>query len=144
MLNIENVNHIGIRISEKSQAVAFYELLGFELKQDAGFEEGHPIIMQHPSGVVLNLLGPADQKGTNNILMDVPEKHTGITHFALTVENLNDARSFVKENNIAITGSFSFSGMSAIFIRDPDRNVIELDAYDQNHATDMGGYSDHP
>jgi len=30
MLNIENVNHIGIRIKDKSRSVAFYKLLGFE------------------------------------------------------------------------------------------------------------------
>ena len=33
------------------------------------------------------------------------------------------------EHDIPITGSFSFGDLSAIFIRDPDRNVIELDAY---------------
>ena len=41
------------------------------------------------------------------------------------------AKIVMKKNNIAITGSFSFGNMSAIFIRDPDRNVIELDAYDE-------------
>jgi len=62
MLNIESVNHIGIRIKEKSRSVAFYELLGFEFVEDVGFEEGHPIIMKHPNGVVLNLLGPANMQ----------------------------------------------------------------------------------
>ena len=60
MLDIEKVAHIGIRVSDKSVSVAFYELLGFRTLSDTGFENGHPIIMQHPSGVVLNLLGPAD------------------------------------------------------------------------------------
>lgn len=144
MLDIENVNHIGIRISSKDESVAFYELLGFEFKNDAGFEEGHPIIMRHSSGVTLNLLGPSNQSENSNILMDVPEKYTGITHFALTVKDLNDAKAFVLENNISITGSFSFDGMSAIFIRDPDRNVIEIDAYDQSDSSEMSGYSNHP
>ena len=128
MLDIENVNHVGIRIRDKNRSVSFYRLLGFEFITDAGFEEGHPIVMRHPSGVVINLLGPSTRAETENILMDVAEKHTGITHFALTVKDLDEARSFVAANEIAITGSFSFAGMSAIFIRDPDRNVIELDA----------------
>ena len=59
MLNIQSVNHIGIRISDKASSIAFYEKLGFVLKTDAGFEDGHPVIMKHDSGVVLNLLGPA-------------------------------------------------------------------------------------
>ncbi len=144
MLDIEAVNHIGIRIKEKARSVAFFELLGFELVTDTGFENGHPIIMEHPSGVVLNLLGPADTPGDSNILMDVDEKHTGITHVALTVSSLDRAQNFMSENNIQITGSFNFGNMSAIFIRDPDRNVIELDAYASCATDEESGYSDHP
>ena len=144
MLAIESVNHVGIRIKDKSRSISFYKLLGFELRSDFGFEDGHPIIMQHRSGVVLNLLGPATSSGDSNILMDVDEKHTGITHVALTVSSLEDARSFVSDNDIAITGSFSFGTMSAIFIRDPDRNVIELDAFISGDGADSGDYSNHP
>jgi lactoylglutathione lyase len=143
MLNIDSVNHIGIRIREKSRSVEFYELLGFEFINDAGFEEGHPIIMKHPSGVVINLLGPSNMPDGKNILMDVSEKYTGITHMALTVRSLGFAKTFMKDNEIEITGSFSFNGMSAIFVRDPDRNVIELDAYGQNEKQDMDEYSGH-
>jgi catechol 2,3-dioxygenase-like lactoylglutathione lyase family enzyme len=144
MLNITHVNHIGIRISDKSRSIDFYSVLGFELIDDVGFESGHPLIMKHSSGVVLNLLGPADVPGDTNILMDVDEKHTGITHFALTVGSLAQAKEFVSEHDIQITGSFSFGNMSAIFIRDPDRNVIELDAYDPATPCVDDGYSYHP
>lgn len=144
MLNIENVNHIGIRIRDKSRSIAFYQLLGFEQTMDAGFEDGHPIIMQHPSGVVLNLLGPATSSSDSNILMDVDEKYPGITHFALTVSSLEQAKLFLSDKGIELTGLFSFGNMSAVFIRDPDRNVIELDAYESNTHEDMEGYSNHP
>ena len=144
MLGIESVNHVGIRISEKSRSIDFYELLGFDLISDHGFEDGHPIIMKHPSGVVLNLLGPATVSETSNILMDVTDKYTGITHVALTVSSLDDTKDFVIRHDIAITGSFSFGKMSAIFIRDPDRNVIELDAYGAEQEDNMGDYSNHP
>ena len=144
MLNIQSVNHVGIRISDKSVSEPFYETLGFRFRGDAGFEQGHPIIMKHPSGVVLNLLGPANASPGVNILMDVPERHPGITHVSLTVESLEDTRAFLDEKEIAITGSFSFGDMSAVFIRDPDRNVIELDAYGEVETAGTGGYSDHP
>lgn len=144
MLEITNVNHVGIRISDKARSIDFYSLLGFDLINDAGFESGHPVIMQHPSGVVLNLLGPADTPGDVNILMDVDEKHTGITHVALTVASLSQAKEFVSGHDIKITGSFSFGEMSAIFIRDPDRNVIELDAYNGAAADEDDGYTNHP
>ncbi len=144
MLEIEAVNHVGIRVSEKSRSVAFYESLGFALVTDAGFEAGHPIIMRHPSGVVVNLLGLATAVGNSNVLMDVEEKYAGYTHVALTVTSLESARSFLAEEGIAITGSFSFGDMSAIFIRDPDRNVIELDAYGSGFSDDTSGYASHP
>ncbi len=144
MLNIESVNHVGIRIEDRSRSVAFYDMLGFELIEDAGFNDGHPIIMKHPSGVVLNLLGPANAGSGKNILMDVTEKYPGYTHIALTVSDLDLAKSFMQANDIEITGSFSFGDMSAIFIRDPDRNVIELDAYGKVNKEDLSGYSNHP
>jgi len=144
MLEIEAVNHVGIRVTEKSRSVSFYETLGFAFVADAGFEAGHPVIMRHPSGVVVNLLGPATAGAGTNILMDIEEKHPGYTHIALTVSSLESARSFMADHDIAITGSFSFGEMSAIFIRDPDRNVIELDAYGSQGPDDTSGYANHP
>jgi catechol 2,3-dioxygenase-like lactoylglutathione lyase family enzyme len=144
MRGIEGVNHVGIRISDKNTSIDFYGKLGFEMRSDHGFEAGHPIVMQHPSGVVLNLLGPATVSGRGNILMDVEDKHTGITHVALTVSSLEDAKRFLADEGVDITGSFSFGNMSAVFIRDPDRNVIELDAYGDAAGVDDSGYADHP
>ena len=144
MLDIKSVNHIGIRVRDKSRSMDFYENLGFQLIQDVGFDKGHPVIMKHRSGVVLNLLGPANTIDGSNILMDVDEKYPGYTHIALTVSSLDDAREFMKTNGVEISGSFSFQNMSAIFIRDPDRNVIELDAYGEVDKEDPGGYSNHP
>ncbi len=81
MLNIEAVNHIGIRIQDKSVSLSFYEIPGFNFK--------------------------------------------------------------LAKHNIPLTGSFSFGNMSAVFIRDPDRNVIELDAY-RYLEQDAGEYKNHP
>ena len=150
MLDIEKVDHIGIRISDKSASIAFYERLGFRTLSDTGFEKGHPVIMQHPSGVVLNLLGPADMPNDRNILMDVGEKYPGITHVSFRVASLEDAKRFLADHGIALSGQFSFKDLEAVFIRDPDRNVIELDAYSgeepETRAAGDGptGYRAHP
>jgi len=144
MLNIEAVNHVGIRVGEKQRSVAFYAFLGFELIQDAGFEAGHPVVMTHPSGVTINLLGPASITNDTNVLMDVDEKYTGITHVALTVSSLDETKAFLNAQELEITGSFSFGNMSAVFIRDPDRNVIELDAYGDSGSDNLEGFSSHP
>ncbi len=150
MLDIEKVDHIGIRVSDRAVSIAFYERLGFRTLADAGFEKGHPIIMQHPSGVVLNLLGPANTTHDTNILMDVDEKYPGITHVSFKVASLDAAKAFLAESGIPLSGQFSFRDLRAVFIRDPDRNVIELDAYaGEEPETRAGpaedvGYRAHP
>ncbi len=126
MLKMNNIDHIGIRISERERSVAFYELLGFEMVADGGFDEGHPIVMVHPSGINFNLLGPANAKQGENVLMDEADKYPGITHVAMKMESAEDTEAFVTANNIPITGRRSFRGTETIFIRDPDRNVLEL------------------
>ncbi len=150
MLGIEKVDHIGIRVSDKSVSIAFYERLGFRTLSDTGFEKGHPIIMRHPSGVVLNLLGPADMPNDKNILMDVGEKYSGITHVSFKVASIAAAKQFLSEQGIALSGQFSFKDLRAVFIRDPDRNVIELDAYigaepeTRGGVEGLSGYDAHP
>ena len=150
MLGIEKVDHIGIRVSDKSVSIAFYERLGFQVLSDTGFENGHPIIMRHPSGVVLNLLGPADMPNDRNILMDVDRKYPGITHVSFKVASIEEAQRFLAEHDIPLSGQFSFKDLRAVFIRDPDRNVIELDAYaGEEPETRSGedgsaGYRAHP
>ena len=149
MLDIEKVDHIGIRVREKAVSIAFYERLGFRTLSDTGFEQGHPVIMQHPSSVVLNLLGPGDAGDGRNILMDVEEKYPGITHVSFKVGSIEAATRFLAEHGIALSGQFSYKDLRAVFIRDPDRNVIELDAYagdepDTRSGGEGAGYGAHP
>jgi len=126
MIDITNFDHIGIRISDREKSVAFYELLGFELIVDGGYDHGHPLMMLHPSGININLLGPATARQGENVLMDEKPKFPGITHMALKVKDAEETEAFVAANGIAVTGRRDFEGTRAIFIRDPDRNVFEL------------------
>lgn len=126
MLDIEKIDHVGIRVSDKNTSIKFYEDFGYKVIMDAGFDKGHPVIMVHPSGEVLNLLGPATHMAGENVLMDVPEKYPGYTHIALRIKSVEEAEQLFDKLEIEITGRRSFDGGSALFIRDPDRNVIEL------------------
>ncbi len=45
---------------------------------------------------------------------------------AVKVKDADATEAFVTENGIAITGRRDFRGTRTIFIRDPDRNVLEL------------------
>ena len=127
MLDIKRIDHVGIRVHQRDRAVDFYADLGFEIRGEGVFAKGQPVIMEHPCGVVINVLGPANQDDGPNVLMDVPEKHAGYTHMALRVSSLEDTRVFLAERGIEITEELTFGNLHAVFIRDPDGNVIELD-----------------
>lgn len=126
MIDMKNIDHVGIRISDRGRSVAFYELLGFEMIADGGFDKGHPLVMVHPSGINFNLLGPATARQGENVLMDEVQKYPGITHVAIKMGSSEATEAFVKASGIEITGIRSFRGTETIFIRDPDRNVLEL------------------
>ena len=127
-MNISNIDHIGIRITEKNAALDFYKILGFQLEQEVDFDA--VIIMKNNSGVEINLINNGkDISDGKNILMDVPEKHPGFTHVAFSVESILHVMEVLEKNNIAISQgpvTFGRDGHVSIFVRDPDRNTIEL------------------
>ncbi len=124
---ITGIAHIGIRVHDLARSVAFYEVLGFT--KTAGPIGPEPVaILDHPSGVEINLVLNAPSATAPNILMDVPEKHPGITHIALLVPDLDAARATIEAAGITLSGGpIQFMPTArGFFIRDPDRNVIEL------------------
>ncbi len=124
---IAGLAHIGIRVHDLERSVRFYELLGFT--KTAGPIGPEPVaILDHPSGVEINLVLNAAQAAEPNILMDVPEKYAGITHFALLCPDILAAKASLEAVGITLSGGpIRFGpGAQGIFVRDPDRNVIEL------------------
>lgn len=127
MINIVRINHIGLRVTNLEVSRAFYEKLGFEFI--IGPVGPEPVaVMEHPCGVNINFILNSTDSETLNILMDVKDKHTGYTHIALEVENLQDVKSKLESHGFKITGGpiTTPEGASFIFIRDPDSNVIEF------------------
>ena len=127
MKEIIGINHIGIRVTNLESARAFYEQLGFIFM--AGPMGPEPVaIMEHPSGVNINLILNADTKIAENILMDVTERYPGYTHVALDVNNIKSVQNAIEELGIHITeGPITLpNGGVMFFIRDQDRNVIEF------------------
>jgi lactoylglutathione lyase len=139
---IERVDHIGIRVRNLDRALAFYRGLGFDLVRRA---EGDDVaIIRNEHGLELNLIfnaNPGDP--ATNILMDVPDKFTGYTHIALRVASIPATIAALKANDIAITQgpvSFGESGQVSVFVRDPDRNVVELRGREQGIVEGVARY----
>ena len=127
MKQIFGINHVGIRVTDQEKARKYYEQLGFEfIVGPIGLE---PVaIMEHPSGVNINFILNADSGITENILMDVPERHPGYTHMALDVTDIEAIETSIRNLEIEITeGPITLpDGGVMLFIRDQDRNVIEF------------------
>jgi catechol 2,3-dioxygenase-like lactoylglutathione lyase family enzyme len=118
-------DHVGIRVSNRDISRAFYEKFGFV--ETEYFADDQANEMETPSGVRINLIMNG-VKRTNNILLDEPIKHPGITHLAFVVEDLAKLQTWLQANKIAITeGPKQFSPRRiTLFIRDPDGNVLEF------------------
>lgn len=121
-------DHIGIRITDREQSIAFYERLGFV--QTAIFPEHEANEMETPDGVRINLImNGAKRAGNRNVLMDEPIKLPGHTHPAFIVDDLARLQQQLERSGIHITEGPAAIGprRMALFIRDPDGNVLEFD-----------------
>ena len=60
--------------------------------------------------------------------MDVDKKYPGYTHYAIEVISAEKAKQHLEAMGFSITeGPVTFGdGKTSIFIRDPDKNVIEF------------------
>lgn len=126
MKEITRINHVGLRVRDLEVAREFYGRLGFRFL--AGPIGPEPVaIIEHDSGVNINLILNASKEASpNNVLMDVPQKHTGFTHIALEITDADAVEAQLAALGIEITERVEFEGARFFFVRDPDGNVIEF------------------
>lgn len=116
-----------MRVRDAARSEAFYRKLGFEQVWAGGPEP--VVILRSASGVEINLVVNAATDGAN-VLMDLPEKRSGWTHIALRTELGVDALvAQLAADGVALSGGPEQLGAAwAVFVRDPDGNVLELRA----------------
>ncbi|MFI4966149.1 MAG: VOC family protein [Caulobacterales bacterium] len=131
MYKVGQIDHIGIRVTDRDRARAFYEALGFVFDPQEDSPRGKSIGLVNDAGARINLIYNAQptERG-DNVLMDIPDKWSGYTHAAFLVESIDELVAWLGQRGIAITEGPSVFGhgrRKVCFIRDPDRNVIEFD-----------------
>ena len=128
MIDIDAVDHIGIRVRDLDAAMEFYRAFGFELMMKAS--DDAVAILKNSHGGESNLSENAKTENDGkNILMDIGDKYPGYTHVALHVSSIKATMKGLRDNDITITQgpvAFGEDGHVSVFVRDPDRNVIEL------------------
>ena len=128
MIKIKSIDHIGIRVADKDRAIEFYNLFDFKLVRAADNDD--VTVMKNDHDVEINIIFNANNTNkNNNILMDEMDKYPGFTHIAFRVDSIKNTIEKLNENGIKITQgpvAFGEDGHVSVFLRDPDRNTLEL------------------
>lgn len=113
-------------MADLARSQEFYRRSGFELVAQG--EDDYVAILKDSSGIEINLIINAnDDNDENNILIDISPKYPGYTHVALEISSIDQTVKALEESGIPTSGGpMRFGDGMALFIRDPDRNVIEL------------------
>jgi len=126
-VKLEALNHIGVRVRELRRSAQWYAHLGFRLIWQS---EQHKVacLRNDEIGVELNLIfNSDDSSGGKNVLMDIETKYPGFNHLSFRVSSIEDTITALKAAGIEIReGPVSLGGEIAVFVRDPDLNVVEL------------------
>jgi catechol 2,3-dioxygenase-like lactoylglutathione lyase family enzyme len=127
MVKLEGLNHVGIRVRELRRSAEWYAQLGFRLVWQS---EAHKVacLRNDEIGVELNLIVNSDDScGDRNVLMDVTPKYPGFNHLSFRVTSIQDTVAALTAAGIEIReGPIALGGEIAVFVRDPDLNVVEL------------------
>lgn len=124
---VTGYEHVGIRVSDRESAMAFYTALGW--REETDLPEHSANEMVNADGVYINLVfNGARRPDARNVLQDEPIKLPGVTHVAFVVERLDELLARLAALNIPLTGGPEvYNGRRrVIFIRDPDGNVLEF------------------
>jgi catechol 2,3-dioxygenase-like lactoylglutathione lyase family enzyme len=120
------IDHVGIRVTNRARALAFYQQLGFAIDPDFSNDGVAEIV--NDAGLRINLIFNGETRlDGKNVLLDLPNKWPGYTHAAFIVDRLDDLTDWASKNGIAITeGPVDWGRRVTCFIRDPDGNVLEF------------------
>src|SRR5215471_11601162 len=126
-VKLQALNHVGVRVRDLGRSAAWYSQLGFRLVWQS---ERHKVacLRNDDAGVELNLIFNSDDaNGGKNVLMDVAPKYPGFNHLSFRVRSIRDTVAALEAAGIEIKeGPVSLGGEIAVFVRDPDANVVEL------------------
>lgn len=136
MVRITTYEHVGIRVTDRARAIAFYEKLGWREQLDLPKAQANEMVNE--AGVRINLIFNGVATGRGNLLQDDPLKYPGVTHVAFVVEKLDALLALCVRENIRITEGPLMIGTRRLvcFLRDPDGTVLEFNEI-QNTEEDV-------
>lgn len=126
-----NFNHVAISVINAEESIEFYKKFGFEeFKSWRAEDESIKINMLKLNNTVLEMFCYKEYtklpETANTTATDLPV--LGTKHFALGVENIEQAKEFVIKNEIAndIEIKVGRLGKPYFFIKDPNGILMEI------------------
>lgn len=123
--------HLGLRVADRDEAVAFYTAIGYE------------VVGRMPkttSGQLTMLKLPADDAVSVELAFDPTEggrnRGTGLSHFVIKVESMHSTITDLRAKGIEVAEPESPDGsvdFLTTWITDPDGNRIELVQWPTGH-----------
>ena len=141
MKTIDTLIHIGITVADVERSIEFYcKNFGMVLHRRNAFAEAFfdankslyelekttckTAVLKTPNGIQLELFEFSNQLAPAK----VPWNRVGITHFALTTDNVPELAKQLRENGVEFTMDVDTRPDKGhwVFVRDPDGNLIEI------------------
>ena|SRR5690349_15606172 len=144
-MTVTGIDHAGLTVADLGRALAFYEgLLGLPVagisREEGEFANivGHVgarariADLQLPSGAILELL---EYEVPDDAPVTASHTQAGTAHLALGVTDLRGLHARLaaagvdivsSDGPVTISGGGDWDGVTVLYVRDPDRNVIEL------------------
>ncbi|KAI9350259.1 Glyoxalase/Bleomycin resistance protein/Dihydroxybiphenyl dioxygenase [Obelidium mucronatum] len=137
LTSVVQYSALGVAVSNVPQSIAFYNKLGWQLKETTGLVS----ILSHPNGLELHVFESDRAHVDNkNILMDFDDKkYPGINHMSFAVPNVASAKEFLESNGLSLSGIRQYPKdprIYAIFIRDPDQTTLEFEKHGEEEIVD--------
>jgi glyoxylase I family protein len=125
------VHHAAISSTDMTKSIAFYELFGFIVVLHWKDPDGESEIAHLKlGGNFLEIFWYRDQipapESAKTLATDLPR--IGVKHFALKVDSVHEAKSFVAKNDIASNVEIQQgkTGVAYFFIKDPSGILLEI------------------
>ena len=128
MIKIKKINHVGISISDRKNALKFYrDLLGLEVIPSM-LDQKNIIWTKTTDGTMVHLVEPNSNEGI--VLPDF--------HVAFEVENFDETLEILRQSDrkIVMGPGERFDGQKFVYILDDDDNLIEFTTNNNIKHTD--------
>ena len=127
-----DMDHVSLSVKDLEKSVAFYETFGFEFikEYESDDKDLKLVLMKSKSGMYIDMFRYTNYTDipASSLKLETDLPIVGTKHMGLRVKNLDEAKAFVIENELAsdVTINEGRLGRRYFFIQDPNGILVEI------------------